>query len=178
MKKKSNSFNEKKIKKGITSPNFNTNHKYDKVKLQLFLEDLIKKDLEYDLIIKGLKEKINTTKRESNVLEKEIAQLKTDNDDINKASRKLNFENDYKTKKVKNKIEFDKNVQNLKTDNINIKYKKELDRNKDIKNKIANIQAEINGYKNRIEELESILNYTNPEIQKEGEDMKKFLSEL
>ena len=79
---------------------------------------------------------------------------------------------------MKNKIEFDKNVKNLKTDNINIKYKKELDRNKDIKNKIANIQAEINGYKNRIEELESILNYTNPEIQKEGEDMKKFLSEL
>ena len=178
MKKKSNSFNGKKIKKGITSPNFNTNHKYDRIKLQSLLEDLIKKDLEYDLIIKGLKEKINTTKRESNVLEKEIEQLKLENDDIHKANRKLNFENDYKTKQIKNKVEFDKNLENLKKDNINIKYKKELDRNKVIKNKIANIQVEINGYKNRIVELESILNYTNPEIQKEGEDMKKFLSEL
>ena len=178
MKKKSNSFCEKKIKKGITSPNFNTNHKYDRIKLQSFLEDLIKKDLEYDLIIKGLKEKINTTKRESNVLEKEIEQLKLDNDDINKANRKLNIENDYKIKKIKNKVEFDKNLENLKKDNINLKYKTELDRNKVIKNKIANIQAEINEYKNRIVELESILNYTNPEIQKEGEDMKKFLSEL
>ena len=178
MKKKSNSFNEKKIKKGITSPNFNTNHKYDRIKLQTLLEDLIKKDLEYDLIIKGLKEKINTTKRESNVLEKEIEQLKLDNDDINKTNKKLNIENDYKTKKIRNKVEFDKNLENLKKDNINIKYKKELERNKDIKNKIANIQGEINEYKNRIVELESILNYTNPEIQKEGEDMKKFLSEL
>ena len=176
--KKSKSFNEKKIKKGVTSPNFNTNHKYDRIKLQSFLEDLIKKDLEYDLIIKGLKEKINTTKRESNVLEKEIEQLKLDNDDINKANRKLNIENDYKIKKIKNKVEFDKNLENLKKDNINLKYKTELDRNKVIKNKIANIQAEINEYKNRIVELESILNYTNPEIQKEGEDMKKFLSEL
>ena len=176
--KKSKSFNEKKIKKGVTSPNFNTNHKYDRIKLQSFLEDLIKKDLEYDLIIKGLKEKINTTKRESNVLEKEIEQLKLDNDDINKANRKLNIENDYKIKKMKNKVEFDKNLENLKKDNINLKYKTELDRNKVIKNKIANIQAEINEYKNRIVELESILNYTNPEIQKEGEDMKKFLSEL
>ena len=176
--KKSKSFNEKKIKKGATSPNFNTNHKYDRIKLQSFLEDLIKKDLEYDLIIKGLKEKINTTKRESNVLEKEIEQLKLDNDDINKANRKLNIENDYKIKKIKNKVEFDKNLENLKKDNINLKYKTELDRNKVIKNKIANIQAEINEYKNRIVELESILNYTNPEIQKEGEDMKKFLSEL
>ena len=176
--KKSKSFNEKKIKKGVTSPNFNTNHKYDRIKLQSFLEDLIKKDLEYDLIIKGLKEKINTTKRESNVLEKEIEQLKLDNDDINKANRKLNIENDYKIKKIKNKVEFDKNLENFKKDNINLKYKTELDRNKVIKNKIANIQAEINEYKNRIVELESILNYTNPEIQKEGEDMKKFLSEL
>ena len=176
--KKSKSFNEKKIKKGVTSPNFNTNHQYDRIKLQSFLEDLIKKDLEYDLIIKGLKEKINTTKRESNVLEKEIEQLKLDNDDISKANRKLNIENDYKIKKIKNKVEFDKNLENLKKDNINLKYKTELDRNKVIKNKIANIQAEINEYKNRIVELESILNYTNPEIQKEGEDMKKFLSEL
>ena len=176
--KKSKSFNEKKIKKGATSPNFNTNHKYDRIKLQSFLEDLIKKDLEYDLIIKGLKEKINTTKRESNVLEKEIEQLKLDNDDISKANRKLNIENDYKIKKIKNKVEFDKNLENLKKDNINLKYKTELDRNKVIKNKIANIQAEINEYKNRIVELESILNYTNPEIQKEGEDMKKFSSEL
>ena len=176
--KKSKSFNEKKIKKGVTSPNFNTNHKYDRIKLQSLLEDLMKKDLEYDLIIKGLKEKINTTKRESNVLEKEIEQLKLDNDDINKANRKLNIENDYKIKKIKNKVEFDKNLENLKKDNINLKYKTELDRNKVIKNKIANIQAEINEYKNRIVELESILNYTNPEIQKEGEDMKKFLSEL
>lgn len=53
-----------------------------------------------------------------------------------------------------------------------------MDKNKELKNKIANIQQEINNYQNRLYELESILNYTNPEIQKEGEEMKKFLSEL
>ena len=40
--------------------------KFDNHKLKSSLDDLINKDLEYDLIIQGYKEKINTKKRENN----------------------------------------------------------------------------------------------------------------
>ena len=169
-------------KKGNTSPNFNINNnntqKYDFIKLQSLLEELEKKDLEYDLIIKGLKEKINTTKRENNFLEKEIEQLKLDNNNINKTNKRLDIANKYQAKEIENKIEFDNNMENLNKNNVLDKYKEELNKNKEIKSKIYNIQNEINSYKNRLLELESILNYTNPDIQKQGEDMKQFLSEL
>ena len=166
--------------KELITDNFpkNNNQKYDINKLQLLLEDLEKKDMEYDLIVKGLKEKINITKHENNALEKEIDQLKLENNDINKMNKRINLEYNYKKKKINNKIEYNKNMEKLNKDNNLEKYKEELDKNKELKNKIANIQQEINNYQNRLYELESILNYTNPEIQKEGEEMKKFLSEL
>ena len=146
--------------------------------LQSLLEDLRKKDLEYDLIIKGLKEKINTTKRDNNYLEKEVEQLKTENNDMDIKNIRLNFENKYKEKEINNKIEYNYKMENLNKDNIKEKYKEELNKNKEIKNKISIIQNEINFYQNRLFEIDSILNYTNPDIQKQGEDMKKFLSEL
>ena len=176
----------KSLHKGNTSPNINintnnntnNNKKYDIIKLQSLLEDLEKKDLEYDLIIKGLKEKINRTKRENTIIEKEIDQLKSENNDMNKKNKKIYLDNYFKKKEINNKKEFNKNMENLHKNNIEEKFKEELQKNKEIKNKIANIQQEINNYQNRLYELESILNYTNPDIQKEGEDMKKFLSEL
>ena len=72
----------------IDIPNSNNNDinnikKYDIHKLNSLLDDLIKKDLEYDLIIQGYKEKINTKKRENNFLQKEIDQINQENDNIN-----------------------------------------------------------------------------------------------
>ena len=180
MKKISKINKNKKIITGNPSHNLKEadNKKFDIYQLQSLLEDLKKKDLEYDLIIKGLKEKINNTKRDNNYLDKEIEQLKSENIDIDIKNTRLNFENKYNKKEIKNKIEYNNKMEILKNDNINEKYKEELNRNKEIKNKISNIQQEINNYQNRLFELDSILNYTNPKIQKEGEDMKKFLSEL
>ena len=182
MKKAPKTTNNQKIKvkknSNSSSNNSNPNKKFDRSKLQSLLEDLIKKDEEYDLIIKGLKEKINTAKRENNVLEKEIGQLKSDNNCINKMNKKLNFENNYKTKEIQNKVDFNKSMEKLNNNNIMDKYKEELNKNKILKDKIIDVQLEINAYKSRISELESILNYTNPEIQKQGEEMQKFLSEL
>ena len=156
----------------------NDNTKFDIFKLQALLEDLEKKDLEYDLIIKGLKEKINTTKRENNFLEKEIEQLKEKNNEINIANKRLNLENNLKKIEIKNNIEYKNNMEKLNEKNYFDKYKEEIEKNKELKNKIDNIQQEINNYKNRLFELESILDYTNPEIQKQGEEMQKFLNEL
>ena len=167
-----------KKRKNSSIINSKDTEKYDIFQLQTLLEDLMKKDSEYDLIIKGLKEKINITKHENNNLEKEIEQLKSENNDINKTNKKLNFEYNIKKKEIKNEIDFNNNMTKLKKNNISDKYKEELDKNKDLKNKISHVQEEINVYKNRLIELESILNYTNPEIQNETEEMKKFLSEL
>ena len=154
------------------------NTKYDIFKLQALLEDLEKKDLEYDLIIKGLKEKINTTKHENNCLEKEIEELKTENNEINIANKRLKVDKNLKKIEIKNNIEYKNNMEKLNEKNYFDKYKEEIEKNKELKNKIDNIQQEINNYKNRLFELESILDYTNPEIQKQGEEMQKFLNEL
>ena len=179
---KKTSKNKNSEKKNSISPNLNINNnankKYDLFQLQCLLEELEKKDLEYDLIIKGLKEKINSTKRENNKLEKEIEQLQLDNNNMNKNNKRLNLESKYKEREMENKIEYKNNMENLNKKNYLEKYNEELNKNKEIKDNISKTLEDINTYKNRLFELESILNYTNPDIQKQGENMKKFLSEL
>ena len=152
--------------------------KFDNHKLKSLLDDLINKDLEYDLIIQGYKEKINTKKRENNFLMKQIQELNKENEDMNNKNKKLNFEQDYKTKEKKIEIKYKNNIDNLNMINLKEKYNQEINRNKEIKEKIMKIKQDINIYKNKLKELETILNNGNYAIEKEEDNMKKFLSEL
>ena len=152
--------------------------KFDNHKLKSLLDDLINKDLEYDLIIQGYKEKINTKKREKNFLMKQIQELNKENEDMNNKNKKLNFEQDYKTKEKKIEIKYKNNIDNLNMINLKEKYNQEINRNKEIKEKIMKIKQDINIYKNKLKELEPILNNGNYAIEKEEDNMKKFLSEL
>ena len=156
----------------------NTIKKYDIHKLNSLLDDLVKKDLESDLIIQGLKEKINAKKRENNFLQKEIATMSKENNDINKQNKKIRNEQDYKKKEKKIENKYKNNMNNLNMINIKDKYNQEICKNKEIRENIIKIKQEINLYKNKLIELESILNNTNSLIEKEGEEMKKFLNEL
>ena len=156
----------------------NTIKKYDIHKLNSLLDDLVKKDLESDLIIQGLKEKINAKKRENNLLQKEIATMSKENNDINKQNKKIRNEQDYKKKEKKIENKYKNNMNNLNMINIKDKYNQEICKNKEIRENIIKIKQEINLYKNKLIELESILNNTNSLIEKEGEEMKKFLNEL
>ena len=152
--------------------------KFDNHKLKSLLDDLINKDLEYDLIIQGYKEKINTKKRENNFLMKQIQELNKENEDMNNKNKKLNFVQDYKTKEKKIEIKYKNNIDNLNMINLKEKYNQEINRNKEIKDKIIKIKQNINIYKNKLKELETILNNGNYAIEKEEDNMKKFLSEL
>ena len=152
--------------------------KFDNHKLKSLLDDLINKDLEYDLIIQGYKEKINTKKRENNFLMKQIQELNKENEDMNNKNKKLNFEQDYKTKEKKIEIKYKNNIDNLNMINLKEKYNQEINRNKEIKEKIMKIKQDINIYKNKLKELETFLNNGNYAIEKEEDNMKKFLSEL
>ena len=168
----------------ICVPNMNNNNnlnnikKFDNHKLKSLLDDLIKKDLEYDLIIQGYKEKINTKKRENNFLMKQIQELNKENDEMNNKNKKLNFEQDYKTKEKKIEIKYQNQIDYLNMINIQEKYNQEIKRNEEIKQNIIKIKKDINIYKNKLKELETILNNGNYAIEKEEENMKKFLSEL
>ena len=152
--------------------------KFDINKLTSLLDDLIKKDLEYDLIIQGYKEKINTKKRENNFLQKEIEQMKLENNNMNKKNNKIKNENDFKTKEKKIESNYKNNINNINMMNIKEKYNQEIKTNKEIKEKIIKIKNEINQYKKRQNELDIILNNNNSFIEKESENMKKFLNEL
>ena len=158
--------------------NLNNIKKFDNHKLKSLLDDLIKKDLEYDLVIQGYKEKINTKKRENNFLMKQIQELKKQNDEMNNKNKKLNFEQDFKTKEKKIEIKYQNQIDNLNMINIQEKYNQEIKRNEEIKQNIIKIKKDINIYKNKLKELETILNNGNYAIEKEEENMKKFLSEL
>ncbi len=158
--------------------NLNNIKKFDNHKLKALLDELIKKDLEYDLIIQGYKEKINTKKRENNFLMKQIQELNKENDEMNNKNKKLNFEQDYKTKEKKIEIKYQNQIDNLNMINIQEKYNQEIKRNEEIKQNIIKIKKDINIYKNKLKELETILNNGNYAIEKEEENMKKFLSEL
>ena len=117
--------------------------KFDINKLTSLLDDLIKKDLEYDLIIQGYKEKINAKKRENNFLQKEVEQMKLENNNMNKKNNKIKNENDFKTKEKKIEINYKNNINNINMMNIKEKYNQEIKTNKEIKEKIIKIKNEI-----------------------------------
>ena len=158
--------------------NINTIKKYDIHKLNSLLDDLAKKDLEYDLIIQGYKEKINTKKRENNFLQKEIETMSKENSDMTNQNKKIRKEKDYKAKEKKIEIKYKNNMTNLNMINIKDKYNQEISKNKEIMENIIKTKKEINLYKNKLNELDEILNNNNRVIEKEEEEMKKFLSEL
>ena len=109
---------------------------------------------------------------------KQIQELNKENDEMNNKNKKLNFEKDYKTKEKKIEIKYKNNIDNLNMINLKEKYNQEINRNKEIKEKIMKIKQDINIYKNKLKELETILNNGNYAIEKEEDNMKKFLSEL
>ena len=158
--------------------NINTIKKYDIHKLNSLLDDLAKKDSEYDLIIQGLKEKINAKKRENNFLLKEIETISKNNYDITKQNKKIKIEQDIKIKEKNIEFKYKNNMNNLNMINIKDKYNQEISKNKEIKENIIKIKQEINLYKNKLIELDTILNNNNSLIEKEEKEMKKFLSEL
>ena len=161
-----NNINLKKIKK------------FDNNKLNYLLDDLIKKDLEYDLMIQGYKEKINTKKRENNFLMKEIQEINKENSEINNKNKKLNFKQEFKIKEKKIEFNYKNKIDNLNEINLKEKYNQEIKKNNEINNQIIKIKQDINKYKNKLKELEIILNNENNFIEKEEENMKKFLNEL
>ena len=69
-------------------------------------------------------------------------------------------------------------MNNLNMIDIKDKYNQEISKNKEIKENIIKIKQEINLYKNKLIELDTILNNNNSLIEKEEKEMKKFLSEL
>ena len=182
---KSKSLNKFKIANYYKEPskeddniNINKIKKFDNHKLNCLLDDLIKKDSEYDLIIQGYKEKINTKKRENNYLTKNIQDITKENNDMNNKNKKLNFKKDYKIKEEKIEFDYKNKIKNLNEISLKEKYNQEIKKNQEINNQIIRIKQKINEYKNKLKELETILNNKNNIIEKEEENMKKFLNEL
>ena len=116
----------------------NSIKKYDKHKLNSLLDDLAKKDSEYDLIIQGLKEKINAKKRENNFLLKEIETISKNNNDITKQNKKIKIEQDIKIKEKNIEFKYKNNMNNLNMINIKDKYNQEISKNKEIKDNTNN----------------------------------------
>ena len=171
-KKIKNCSNKSKISNG------NKNNKYDLFQLQSLLEELKNKDEEYNLIIKGLKDRIFETKKENNILLREINELKQNNFKLYRNNKDILDENQIDTKLKKNNSQFKENKNELNKIKIIDKQKDEIDKSQTIKKNLINTQILINKYKERMFNLENVLNYTDSQIKNQTEDMKKFISEL
>ena len=175
-------MNNKKIKKSLSQARVTNNKKnkkqYDLFQLQSLLEELKNKDEEYNLIIKGLKDRIFETKKENNILLKEINELKQNNFKLHRNNKDILEENQIDTKLKENNSQFKENKNDLNKIKIIDKQKDEIDKSQTIKKKLINTQILINQYKERMFDLENVLNYTDSQIKTQTEDMKKFISEL
>ena len=175
-------MNNKKIKKSLSQARVTNNKKnkkqYDLFQLQSLLEELKNKDEEYSLIIKGLKDRIFETKKENNILLKEINELKQNNFKLHRNNKDILEENQIDTKLKENNSQFKENKNDLNKIKIIDKQKDEIDKSQTIKKNLINTQILINKYKERMFNLENVLNYTDSQIKNQTEDMKKFISEL
>ena len=174
-------MNNKKVKNCSSKSkisNGNKNNKYDLFQLQSLLEELKNKDEEYNLIIKGLKDRIFETKKENNILLREINELKQNNFKLYRNNKDILDENQTDTKLKKNNSQFKENKNELNKIKIIDKQKDEIDKSQTIKKNLINTQTLINKYKEKMFNLENVLNYTDSQIKNQTEDMKKFISEL
>lgn len=140
--------------------------------------ELLNKEKEYDLHIKGLKENISIENRNKAMLEKEIFEL--ENQIKRKQSENIITENEGECSVIKVNADYEfENESTNKIGNIYLtKCEEEAMKQEMLKGKIKIIDKEIERYTQMIQELRNTQNLEVKEIQKVNQDMQEFLSKI
>ena len=147
-------------------------------KKELEYNDLLNESKELDIKIKGMNEKLIIAKRNASNLESQINLTKSE---INTANSEIDFlklETDNKVKRVQNESKKINVVKDNQMKTIQERIDKEKEINKELLQKIKEVEARIKELTYSIDNAEVQENKKNNVLLNEAAEMNKFLSEL
>lgn len=147
-------------------------------KKELEYSDLVKESKLLDLRIKGMNEKLLIAKRNESNLESQInltkAQIANGNSEIDY----MKIETNQKVQKVQNDSKIIENVKQSQMKSIQERMDKEKETNKQLREKIKEVEGRIKELSYSLENAYSEENKKKNAILNEAAEMNKFLSEL
>jgi hypothetical protein len=146
--------------------------------LDYMISELSEKNKDYEIRLKGLKEKLILEKKENIELYKQLRNLTNNINETNNKIQKNKIDDEYNLHKAENNINSDNSNLNLRNQSYNNKIEDELKKQKELKNKISLIDNEIMKYQMMINQIENVNELNNQEIKQQNEDMIKFLQNI
>ena len=146
--------------------------------LDYMISELTETNKEYEIRLKGLKEKLLLEKKENTNLYKQLRNLTNNINETNNEIQKNKINGEYYLHKAENNINSDNSNLNLRNQSYNNKIEDELKKQKELKNKISLIDNEIMKYQMMINQIENVNELNNQEIKQQNEDMIKFLQNI
>ena len=146
--------------------------------LDYMISELSEKNKDYEIRLKGLKEKLILEKKENIELYKQLRNLTNNINETNNKIQKNKIDDEYNLHKAENNINSDNSKFNLRNQSYNNKIKEELKKQKELKQKISLIDNEILQYQTMINQIENINQINNQEIQQQNQDMIEFLQNI
>ena len=146
--------------------------------LDYMISELSEKNKDYEIRLKGLKEKLILEKKENIELYKQLRNLTNNINETNNKIQKNKIDDEYNLHKAENNINSDNSKFNLRNQSYNNKIEDELKKQKELKNKISLIDNEIMKYQMMINQIENINQINNQEIQQQNQDMIEFLQNI
>ena len=142
------------------------------------ISELSEKNKDYEIRLKGLKEKLILEKKENIELYKQLRNLTNNINETNNKIQKNKIDDEYNLHKAENNINSDNSKFNLRNQSYNNKIKEELKKQKELKQKISLVDNEILQYQTMINQIENINQINNQEIQQQNQDMIEFLQNI
>ena len=146
--------------------------------LDYMISELTETNKEYEIRLKGLKEKLLLEKKENTNLYKQLRNLTNNINETNNEIQIKKINGEYNLHIAENNINSDNSNLNLRNQSYNNKIEDELKKQKELKNKISLIDNEIMKYQMMINQIENVNELNNQEIQQQNEDMIKFLQNI
>ena len=146
--------------------------------LDYMISELTETNKEYEIRLKGLKEKLILEKKENIELYKQLRNLTNNINETNNKIQKNKIDDEYNLHKAENNINSDNSKFNLRNQSYNNKIKEELKKQKELKQKISLVDNEILQYQTMINQIENINQINNQEIQQQNQDMIEFLQNI
>jgi chromosome segregation ATPase len=131
-----------------------------------------------NLKLKGMKEKLIDVNKQKNSLAFQIRDIKREVESTSREIDTMKIENNFKLKLMQNDIDHIGTVKENNIKSVQKKIENEENYKKTLLEKITEIKAEIEKYKELIVEISSNDGKRNKTLLKETAEMTKFLSEL
>lgn len=146
--------------------------------LEIMNSDLMSKDDEYTLVIKGRKQMLINEKKKQNDLDKQIEALEKEISQCNGFITKDYDDNKLQLNYIQNELDYNNGLYEVKSHEYKRKITEEERKQSHFENKLKAMDSKIDQYKSLIDTIEKDNALITPEILKATADMQKFLSEL